>query len=99
MTFWCFTLWLISPEAPNHVAAALTITNRQNADHYIWGERCDGWRLLYVIDGRLNIELDSSRFHLAAGDAFEVSPMSQHRVWNETKEDVSFLVISAPTTR
>ena len=23
-----------------------TIVNRQNAQHYLWGEACDGWRLL-----------------------------------------------------
>jgi len=106
----------------------MNIKNRENADHYVWGEMCDGWRLLaqddlavtqerippgrgeirhyhtrarqlfYVISGLLDIELESAPFRLGAGDAFEVPPMSQHRVWNETAEDVSFLVISAPTT-
>jgi len=107
----------------------VSLRNRHNAEHYNWGEVCDGWRLLatedlavteerippgrgevrhyhrrarqlfYVIDGQLDIELESTRFRLGIGDALEIPAMSQHKVWNETNGDVSFLVISSPTTR
>ncbi|PKF76460.1 cupin domain-containing protein, partial [Vibrio sp. vnigr-6D03] len=24
----------------------MTVISRENAEHYVWGERCDGWHLV-----------------------------------------------------
>ena len=39
-------------------ASNIRVANRQNSEHYIWGERCDGWHLvreasLSVIEERM----------------------------------------------
>lgn len=105
------------------------IHNRENAEHYIWGGSCDGWRLLdradlavteerippgagevrhfhnharqllYVIAGHLNVEVESAEHLLAPGDSLEVPPLARHTVRNGSSVAVSFLVISAPSTR
>lgn len=105
------------------------IKNTATAEHYQWGEVCDGWRLLdrddlsviqerippgagevrhchqrarqlfYVLDGQLVIEVQDLRVAMSPGDSLEVAPGDSHRVHNAGATEVSFLVISAPTTR
>jgi mannose-6-phosphate isomerase-like protein (cupin superfamily) len=105
------------------------VKNVTTAEHYRWGEVCDGWRLLdradlgviqerippgagevahyharsrqlfYVLEGQLEIEVQDEAHHLRAGDALEVPPGRPHRVRNRSDGDVSFLVVSAPSTR
>jgi len=105
------------------------IRNLENAEHYRWGDRCDGWRLLagddlaviqermppgtsevlhhherarqlfYLLSGRLQISIDTATFDLTAGDSIEVAPGRPHQVRNVSSDEVTFLVISAPTTR
>jgi mannose-6-phosphate isomerase-like protein (cupin superfamily) len=105
------------------------IRNRQTAEHYRWGQVCDGWRLVdrpdlsviqerippgggevrhlherarqvfLVLHGHLQIELDGHLVDLAPGDALEVAPRQIHLVRNASTADVSFVVISTPSTR
>jgi mannose-6-phosphate isomerase-like protein (cupin superfamily) len=104
------------------------VRNRQTAEHYKWGEDCDGWRLLdhpeltviqermppgetevkhahlrarqlfYVLDGRLQVELDERTVALERGDALEVAPGQSHRVHNTSKRTAWLLVVSSPST-
>jgi quercetin dioxygenase-like cupin family protein len=105
------------------------IKNATNAEHYQWGEQCDGWRLLeraelsviqerippgagevrhfhgkarqlfYVLKGELQLDLAGNAFRILAGDSLEVPPGEEHRVWNASDAEASFLVVSAPSTR
>ena len=97
------------------------ITNISTAEHYKWGDVCDGWRLLNrpdlsVIQERippgagevrhfhsrarhLDIELRDQVFRISQGDSLEVPPGDAHRVRNDGDVDVSFIVVSAPTTQ
>ena len=105
------------------------ITNISTAEHYKWGDVCDGWRLLnrpdlsviqerippgagevrhfhsrarqlfFVLDGHLDIELRDQVFRISPGDSLEVPPGDTHRVRNDGDVDVSFIVVSAPTTQ
>ncbi|MEO8482833.1 MAG: cupin domain-containing protein [Acidobacteriota bacterium] len=105
------------------------IKNIGNAEHYQWGQVCEGWRLLdradlsviqehvppgagevrhrhtrarqlfVVLSGQLTIETTDALFRLAAGDALEVPPTEPHVARNDSRADVSFLVISAPSTK
>jgi mannose-6-phosphate isomerase-like protein (cupin superfamily) len=42
------------------------------------------------------IEIDGARFALKSGQGIEVAPGTPHQFVNESTDDVSFLVISAP---
>jgi len=57
-------------------------------------------QLFYVLDGTLTLEVDGRVERLAAADALNVRPGLPHQARNDSPDrDVSFLVISAPTTK
>ncbi len=56
-------------------------------------------QMFYVLDGELVIDVNSERFHLKPQDSLEVAPGNPHNVRNDSQADVTFLAISAPTTR
>lgn len=102
------------------------VINCKNAQHYVWGGRCDGWHLLksaglsvieervppdgaesrhyherahqffYVLTGTAVLELEDRRHVLSAHDGIDVPPRTIHRLVNESTEDVTFIVVSAP---
>lgn len=61
-----------------------TPIDSSTADHYTWGNICDGWHLLK------SPELSVIQEHVPAG--------VPHRFANHSAEGVSFLVISSPST-
>jgi mannose-6-phosphate isomerase-like protein (cupin superfamily) len=90
----------------------MTLVNRGNAPHYVWGEVCEGWRLLAredlsVIQERIPPGRGEVRhYHRRARQLFfvlegelEIPPGRRHRVWNPASADALFLVVSAPTTQ
>jgi mannose-6-phosphate isomerase-like protein (cupin superfamily) len=56
-------------------------------------------QLFVVLRGLLTIETGEALFQLMAGDALEVPPREPHVARNDSGDDVSFLVISAPSTQ
>ena len=56
-------------------------------------------QLFFVVEGALEIEMEGEIFRLLAGDAVEVPPGTRHRVRNVEEGAVTFLVVSAPSTR
>lgn len=56
-------------------------------------------QLFFVLSGQLSIEIDEKLSVLYAHESVEVPARSKHRVWNESHDNVEFLVISQPTTR
>jgi mannose-6-phosphate isomerase-like protein (cupin superfamily) len=107
-------------------AAPISIAS---AEHYVWGDVCDGWHLLkhpslsviqervppgageirhfhsnarqffYVLTGVATLEFDGRSLELKAGEGCEITPTIRHRFANRSAEEVSFLVISAPSTQ
>ena len=67
---------------------------RGEAKHYHARSR----QLFYVLDGRLQIEIADETALLGKGDSLEIPPTIHHRVWNPSREEAVFLVISAPST-
>ena len=97
-----------------------------NAEHYKWGENCDGWHLLkrddvsiiqelvppgqaevnhlhnvsrqffYILAGTGTMRVGEETFILRPGEGLEIPPGTAHQFRNDSGEDVSFLVISAP---
>ena len=104
----------------------MAMISKETAEHYTWGDICDGWHLLkssslsviqervpaggaevkhyhehahqffFISAGEATLELVDDRFVLHSGQGLSVPPKTPHRLLNEGKEDLSFLVISAP---
>jgi mannose-6-phosphate isomerase-like protein (cupin superfamily) len=53
-------------------------------------------QFFYVLQGRAVLDVDGSRFELGAGQGLEVPPGKPHQFANESAEEVTFLVVSAP---
>ena len=98
----------------------------QNAEHYTWGDACDGWHLLktdslnvirermppgtaerlhyheraqqlfYILSGEAIFELDGERVEVRSGESLHIPKGVKHRVRNEGKEDLTFLLVSEP---
>jgi quercetin dioxygenase-like cupin family protein len=97
-----------------------------SAEHYEWGQHCDGWHLVrndsisviqeqmppgaaeqrhrhakarqffYVLNGKLELEMEGTTHTLAAGSGLEVPPGAAHRASNPGPEAVAFLLVSQP---
>lgn len=100
-----------------------------NAEHYIWGDACDGWHLLkrndlsviqehvpagraevmhfhqtsrqffFILEGEGTMVFEDQEVKLQKGSGLEIEPGIKHQFCNKSEHDVSFLVISMPTTR
>lgn len=53
-------------------------------------------QFFFILAGEAVIEIDGVRFALKSGQGIEVAPGTPHQFVNESTDDVSFLVISAP---
>ncbi len=102
------------------------ITALDNAEHYLWGQNCDGWHLLksdslsiiyermpagtqearhfhnkaqqffLVIEGEAVMELDGKEIVIHSREGVHVPAGKPHQMFNRSKADVFFLVISQP---
>ena len=100
--------------------------SKETAEHYIWGETCDGWHLVksenlsvihermppgakevrhyheksrqffFVLSGAATLEVAGKREILKRHEGAEVSPGVSHQIFNESGEDLEFLVVSHP---
>ena len=101
-------------------------SSTSNAEHYKWGENCDGWHLLkrddvsviqelvppgqaevnhlhnvsrqffYILAGTGTMRVGEKTITLSSGEGLEIPPGTAHQFRNDSREDVSFLVISTP---
>ncbi len=99
---------------------------KQNAEHYTWGNKCDGWHLLksnslnvieekmppgtsellhchriaqqvfYILNGTASFEINGEFHTLIANESIHIPPRALHRIFNDVKVDLSFLLISQP---
>ena len=104
-------------------------TSTNNAEHYIWGDACDGWHLVksqelsiieermppqtaerrhlhnkadqffYVLAGEATMEVERQFVTLRAHTGIFIEHGRPHKIHNRSDEDVTFLVISRPSTR
>lgn len=102
------------------------IISIQNAEHYEWGNGCDGWHLVkssqlsviqervppgsfevrhfhekahqffFVLFGQAVLEVNGQKHVLNPHEGIEVPPHTPHQLFNNSSEDVIFLVISQP---
>lgn len=100
--------------------------SKETAEHYVWGENCDGWHLVraaglsviyermppetsekrhyhrlarqffFVLKGTATLEIAGRRETLKANEGAEIPPGEPHRMFNKSRADVEFLVISQP---
>jgi mannose-6-phosphate isomerase-like protein (cupin superfamily) len=69
--------------------------DRAEARHYHQRAR----QLIYLIAGRLSIDLGGTLFELGPGQALQVPPGRRHEVTNPGPDVAEFLIFSAPSTR
>lgn len=102
------------------------LTTLDNVDHYLWGQKCDGWHLLksdslsiiyermppgtrearhfhnkaqqffFVLEGEAMMELDGKEFVIHPHEGVQVPAGKPHQMFNRSKADVFFMVISQP---
>lgn len=53
-------------------------------------------QFFYVLSGTLSFEIDGKEFDVVLGQGIEVKPSIPHRVFNRSRQDAGFLVISSP---
>lgn len=53
-------------------------------------------QFFYVLAGRATMELGERRLELGSGEGLAIPPGIVHRLRNEGREDLRFLVVSAP---
>jgi len=104
----------------------MAIISTDNAEHYIWEEKCHGWHLakterlsviqecvpmgcsevrhyhrnaeqfFYILSGFASLELDGTEYILKAGQGLHVPAGLTHRLSNDSKQDLVFIVTSTP---
>jgi mannose-6-phosphate isomerase-like protein (cupin superfamily) len=55
-------------------------------------------QFFYILSGVATMELNGARERIHAGQGVEIHPSQPHQIFNETSNDLEFLVISQPTT-
>lgn len=103
--------------------------SKNNAEHYSWGDNCDGWHLVkhndlsiihermppntfevrhyhersrqffFVLSGTATLEVDGVSIQLHPQEGYEVPPLVPHQMFNNTNQDVEFIVTSQPNSR
>ncbi len=53
-------------------------------------------QFFFVLEGAATMEFEGSRLLLAKGQGVEIPPGIRHRLCNESRENLSFLVFSVP---
>lgn len=102
------------------------LSSIKNAEHYNWGQNCDGWHLLksdelsvieermpfgtaevlhyhsktqqvfYVLSGVASFEMNGEQIEVSANESLHIPSKTLHRVSNQQKTDLKFIVISQP---
>jgi mannose-6-phosphate isomerase-like protein (cupin superfamily) len=55
-------------------------------------------QFFYILSGVATMELNGISEQVGAGQGVEIPPGQPHQIFNETNDDLEFLVISQPTT-
>lgn len=53
-------------------------------------------QFFYILEGTLNVELHDKNYVLHKNDSIVISPDLPHRVFNNSAQSVTFLVVSCP---
>lgn len=53
-------------------------------------------QFFYILKGKATFELDGITTEVGAGEGMHISPRQQHRILNNSPEDLHFLVVSEP---
>ena len=103
--------------------------SKHSAEHYSWGDNCDGWHLVknqdlsiihekmpantsevkhyhqqsqqffFVLSGIATLLVDGKEIILHEQEGVEVAPLVPHQMFNNSDEEIEFLVISQPISK
>ncbi len=86
--------WVLLPRADMTAIQERMLAGTSEVRHHHERSR----QFFYVLSGELTMEIEGEIHSLTAGDSIEIPPMKRHRAQNVSDGDVSFLVVSSPTT-
>ncbi|MFP7658260.1 cupin domain-containing protein [Chryseobacterium proteolyticum] len=55
-------------------------------------------QFFYILKGEASFEIEQEKFFIKAGESISIEPKAQHYIFNDTGEELEFLVISCPST-
>lgn len=55
-------------------------------------------QVFYILKGEAVFDINNEKFPVKAGESISIQPKSEHRISNESKDELEFLVISSPST-
>ena len=79
---------------------ALTVIEERMppASHETLHRHAHSRQVFFVLEGEAVIEMDGRRVRLARNDSITVAPGTAHRVRNDSRSDLTLLVISQPNS-
>jgi mannose-6-phosphate isomerase-like protein (cupin superfamily) len=86
--------WVLLPDAGMTIIQERMPPATAEVRHYHEKAR----QFFYVLSGELRMEMDGDIHLIPAGHGLEIPPGACHQARNDSTNDVSFLVISSPTT-
>jgi mannose-6-phosphate isomerase-like protein (cupin superfamily) len=55
-------------------------------------------QFFFILQGTARIEMNGNEYQLLPQDGLEIPPEASHQIFNESEENLEFLVVSCPTT-
>lgn len=62
-------------------------------------EHCKAQQFFYILHGQAKMKINNESYQLKAGEGIHIASGCKHKIINESKEELEFLVISEPTTK
>lgn len=84
--------WFLLKDAEVHVIEERMPPGTEEQPHRHQRSR----QLFYVLHGELTMRVDGADLKMRQGEAVEIEPGLRHQARNDSTDEVSFLVISAP---
>jgi mannose-6-phosphate isomerase-like protein (cupin superfamily) len=56
-------------------------------------------QFFYILKGAAEFEIEGEKLTVAADEGIEIEPLQNHKISNESEDDLEFIVISQPTTK
>lgn len=56
-------------------------------------------QFFYILKGTATFEIENKTFTINENEGIEIKPLKKHKISNQTKANLEFIVISQPTTK
>lgn len=56
-------------------------------------------QFFYILQGIATLEIEDETFTIKENEGIEIAPLKKHKISNQTKTNMEFILISQPTTK